>query len=255
MKIDDTTPQRADKTPAYGSNEPSASYAKGSLDSPDLKFLNMMLSLGASNTPASRTPVIKGHIEVSAFPTDKPSAENSPSDTKAQTKIAESKAEMARLYDEISRVRVANELDMLQSDLKAGDLQFLEQVLLAGLPYQGGVPFQQLIAVNAQGQPEFSKLNTSDNLSQLLTKAYKSGRPLRVELDSRSSVVLKFHGGKVSAEFLTQDPGMALYLKQYMDELRHRLINEKELPIAQLSYQNDENSSKQEHDKDNEQSQ
>ncbi len=237
MKINETPFQVTDGESASVTN----SQGKGRLENPDLNFMNMMLSVSRSSSALSGASLLKGQVSVTepALETSETVDEVSSSSKK---NMKEAKAEMTRLYDELSRVRVNNELEMLQGELKSGDIQFLEQVLLAGLPYQGGVPFQQVMPIDGQGRPDFGKLGSSEDLSALLEKSYKSGRPLRVELDGRSSVVLKFQGGKVSAEFLTQDPAMAMYLKQYMDELRQRL-SEKDLPVAQLTYRDDKGDS------------
>ncbi len=239
MKINQSPSTQTEPIPANPATGQSA--GKGSLDLPDVSFLNMMMNLGSLRSHSSDGS-LKGHVEMTemtAEPTGEEPGVEQESRGVHSDKKAGAKSEVTRLYDELSRIRVKNELEMLQGELKAGDLQFLEKVLIAGLPYQGGIPFQQVMTLNSEGLPAFGKLDASETLSSLLEKAYKSGRSLRVDLDGKSAVVLKFHAGKVSAEFLTKDPAMALYLKEYMDTLRNRL-EEKELPVAQLTYRNDD---------------
>lgn len=202
-------------------------------DAVDLKFLEMLTGMNR----AAAQKVLQGQVEVSAQepePLEKPARSSSAVPLSVNTKMDEARVELAKLYDELTQINVKKELEMLQGRLSADDVQFLQQIVIAGLPYQGGVPVGQILTVGGQGRPTFEGLGISTGLSDLLEKAWKSGRSLRVDMDAQSSVILRFHQGKVSAEFLTQDQGMALLLKQAMDDLRQRLET-KNLPVGTLS--------------------
>jgi hypothetical protein len=243
MKIPDKLPENGAtpaETPARRRN-----YAwDPRLEEMDFRFFDV---LGQAGLNGSRR-MLTGQVAVSA-PAPAPAKKAEPErESEIQKKVTSAKVEVAKLYDEISRVRVNRELEMLQGELTIQDVRFLEQFLVSGLPggifYQGGMPLQQMLPLNHQGGLDLERLPASKGLGELLEKAYKQGRSLRIDLDPRSSVILKFHQGRVSAEFLTQDQGMALYLKQYMDDLRQRLES-KSLPVGTLTYRDEDKNQEQ----------
>ncbi|MBY0450834.1 MAG: hypothetical protein K2X01_09455 [Cyanobacteria bacterium] len=131
------------------------------------------------------------------------------------------------------------------SSLTANDARFLQQVLLLGLPVsmmqankgnQAGTSFSSAILDSTMSADSASVTRgLSKGLSEALKTAYKSNQSVRIDIDNQASVVLKFSQGKVSAEFLSSEHTMTLYLKQHLDELRQRLAA-KNLPVGDVLY-------------------
>lgn len=82
----------------------------------------------------------------------------------------------------------------------------------------------------------YTSLNFSKNLSEALEKAYKNNRPIRIDFEKDTSVILKIDkDGKVSAQFLSTDKMMELLLKDNLYLLRAKLDKEG-LPYNELNY-------------------
>jgi hypothetical protein len=91
---------------------------------------------------------------------------------------------------------------------------------------------------NAEGSDEvkpYLGIRQSKGLAELIEQASKTGKPIRVELDADSMVILKIRQGQVAAEFSSSDPAMALYLKQHLASLKAECA-EKQLPVSDLLY-------------------
>ena len=131
------------------------------------------------------------------------------------------------------------------SSLTVNDARFLQQVLLHGVPVsimqankgnQAGTSFSSSILDSSMSADSASLTRgLSKGLSEALKTAYKSNQSVRIDIDNQASVVLKFSQGKVSAEFLSSEHTMTLYLKQHLDELRQRLAA-KNLPVGDVLY-------------------
>jgi hypothetical protein len=85
------------------------------------------------------------------------------------------------------------------------------------------------------GDSSYRNMAVSQGLEKLLEAAQKSAKPIRIALDDQSAVILKIRQGKVSAEFLSSDPQVALQLANHIHSLRQRLMD-KGLPVEQLDY-------------------
>ncbi len=229
MKIPDS-PYHFGNEPVLPGSPPSRERM---FDDADLRFLEMLTGMNR----ATAEKILQGQVSVSVPDSPKPEKTGKSSEAAllpVSTKMDQARVELAKLHEELSRVNVQKDLEILNGDLTDADVQFLQQVLVAGLPYQGGVPVSRLMTLDGQGRPVFEGLEVSKGLSDLLEKAWKTGRSLRVDMNAQSSVILRFHQGKVSAEFLTQDQAMALFLKQSMEDLRQRL-EARSLPVGTLS--------------------
>lgn len=209
-------------------------------DGVDLRFLDLLSDLGGTRLTRSALatltvndpPSASGKSPNAQSKTSADATANvaTPSATPpANTPLASRDAEAG------SAASTQRELSALSDDLTRTDLRVLDQWAIAAMGLPGGVPMQQLFALNAQGKPEFSRAGLSERFAHLMEKAYSENRSVRVELDSRSSLILRFSGGQVSAEFLTQDQAMAHTLRQTLDALRQRLA-ERQLPVSGLTY-------------------
>jgi hypothetical protein len=139
---------------------------------------------------------------------------------------------------------VKKDLEQMMGDMTPEDVAYLKTINPNGLPIAPPVPLNQLIPVDDEGKPQFDKIPASKGLSEILEKAYKTGRPIRVELDNGGSIILKIKAGKVSAEFIATDQANALYLKQQLAELKQRMES-KNLPVGQLDARKEGRSKKQ----------
>lgn len=232
MKIDETNPH------AFGREMDTARLAKlpqvQSLDEMELSFLDLLSTNRAAAEAAAalespvdftgRVQVVERELLTESQAKDKPVEK--PAATQPETVATASAA----------REQVRKELELLKIDMTAEDMRFMKEQVIPGLPIlQGSVPISQVFSVKEEGGLETRGLAVSNKLTELIEQGIKTGRPVRVELDGQSSVVLKFRNGRVSAEFMSSDKATAMYLKQNLDELRSRL-EAKNLPVDLLQY-------------------
>jgi hypothetical protein len=87
--------------------------------------------------------------------------------------------------------------------------------------------------------PNYQMMNFSRNLSEMLNKAYKTNRPVRIDFENKSSVIIKIdREGKLSAQFLSSDKVMEMLLRDNLYQLRAK-FEEEGLPFNDLSYKNE----------------
>ncbi|WP_303673031.1 flagellar hook-length control protein FliK [Vampirovibrio chlorellavorus] len=121
-------------------------------------------------------------------------------------------------------------------DLTLLDIQYLKQEVIPGLPILvGQVPFNTVFPTGGDGEISYKGFDVSPKLSELIEKGFKTGRPIRVELDATSALVLKIRNGQVSAEFVSADRAAAFAVQQQLDELRNRMTA-RNLPVGTLEY-------------------
>lgn len=120
--------------------------------------------------------------------------------------------------------------------LTQNDLKVLHQ-LVQGLP----MSMQQMLGIMSPAmmeqfpQAHYKSLGVSKGLAEMLEQAYKSQRPLRVNLSDNTAVILRLgRNGRVSAEFMTSDQAAELLYRQHLQELKNRLES-KQLPYGQLT--------------------
>ncbi|MDX2085513.1 MAG: flagellar hook-length control protein FliK [Candidatus Melainabacteria bacterium] len=153
-------------------------------------------------------------------------------------------------------------LSLTTEDLNPLDEKLLRWLLNPSGEALGQVPppvqmmLQQVVSSVADSAEEgaqaarLARLAFSEKFSATLKEAYRTGQPIRVDLDGRSAVVLRLHRGKVSAEFV--GGSAAQYsLQSQLDELKQRL-SAKNLPVGDLTQR--EQSSRQPSQQNNSQS-
>lgn len=210
-----------------------------SLEDFDLSFLELLNTL-----PGAPAPVEKAEVPETARPAEKPKAETrgEPAKVKGHLRLVEAPA--APPAEETPEA-VEEALTLLRRDLSDLDVQYMKQVVIPGLPIvMGSVPFQSIFPAGEDGQISYRGFEISPQLDELIREGYKSGRPIRVELDKATAVVLKIRNGQVSAEFMSTDKTMALYMKQELDDLRHRMAM-RNLPVGTLEYRDPHQSRRQ----------
>jgi hypothetical protein len=213
----------------------------GFLDDMDLSFLSLLNNLQGADKAKARpgTPWEMGmdtlepdakHVLAASIRLAGESAKTPP-DPSAPAPVSEANPD--------AEVREA--LALLESELTPYELDVLKSLAaLPGMPAIPSVSLNALMQASGEaGGPEFGKIGVSKGLAALLEKAYKTGQPIRVEMDRGSSIILKIHNGKVSAEFLTADQATALYMKQHLAELRNKM-DAKNLPVGTLEYRQDD---------------
>ncbi len=118
--------------------------------------------------------------------------------------------------------------------LSAQDLRIIQN--LTQVPYTGVVPVNNLSPSLLEHLPQgsYKSLDVSRTLMETLEKAYRSQRPIRVDLADNASVILRLgRDGRVSAEFVALDRAAELYFRQSIQELRNRL-EARQLPYGEL---------------------
>jgi hypothetical protein len=145
-------------------------------------------------------------------------------------------AKAASAQDEEYNTHVDRDMTLTKDDLSLLDIQYLKQEVIPGLPILvGSVPFNTIFPEGADGEISYKGFDLSPKLTELIEKGYKTGRPIRVELDPNSALVLKIRNGQVSAEFVSNDKAAVFVMQQELDELRNRMAA-RNLPVGTLEY-------------------
>ena len=193
----------------------------------DLNRTFLELLTMSSNTASNNSPPSSAHPEddphalfvpLSAESvTPKDQSDTVPTD-RIPAPVQTSTADPERRADDVDRDRAV--LEMLLSD---ADRQYFQQVVIPGLPIlMGSVPFERVFP--PRGETSYRGMTLSPRMAELIEQGYRTGHPVRVDLDEHSSVVLKIRDGRVSAEFVALDKGAALVMQQELDRLRNRML-------------------------------
>jgi hypothetical protein len=256
MKIDETQPNSSqtqeiqELAMAYKALKAQATGGMSGMsgfDDGDMGFFSMLTSLEKKKQGVESgaldllSPMTGEDIQAQAA---KALAENALQTTNKANDSLLNTVQGALAIDGSDAKTVKKDLEQMMGDLTPEDAAYLKTINPNGLPIAPPVPLNQLIPVDDEGKPQFDKIPASKGLSDMLEKAYKTGRPIRVELENGGSIILKIKAGKVSAEFIATDQANALYLKQQLAELKQRMES-KNLPVGQLDARREERSKKQ----------
>jgi hypothetical protein len=89
---------------------------------------------------------------------------------------------------------------------------------------------------NTTADVSYKSLNVSKSLVNLIDYAYKSQKPVRLDFEGNSSVILKIDiEGKLTAEFISSDKAMESLLKSSILQLRNKMDNEG-IPYRDIYY-------------------
>lgn len=202
------------------------------LDELDMSFLELLGSITGSVKPnAAKRDA--GSVEQAAETGDakKEVMAEATNATKLSTEKNSSKTGSEHL-----NTQVDPDMALIREQLSLLDIQYLKQEVIPGLPIlMGSVPFNSIFPQGADGEISYKGFDISPKLAELIEKGYKTGRPIRVELDPNSALVLKIRNGQVSAEFVSADKAAAFVMQQELDELRNRMAA-RNLPVGTLEY-------------------
>lgn len=96
--------------------------------------------------------------------------------------------------------------------------------------------FNNLIIDYNKSDISKNSLNFSQKMAETLEKAYKTNRPIRIDFENQSSVILKIDkDGKLSAHFISSDKVMEMLLKDNLYALRAKFEKEG-LPYKEFSF-------------------
>jgi hypothetical protein len=141
----------------------------------------------------------------------------------------------------------------LKNDFNQEDIKFLKTMVEN--------PSMMLQSINPQncqmtfaipdmgGGVSYKSFDFSKGLSNLIEYAQKSQKPVRINFDEDSSVILKISKeGKLSAEFVSNNAAMEFILRNNIPNLRNKMDKEG-LPYDNISYKEDDSNNKKEKDK------
>ena len=124
--------------------------------------------------------------------------------------------------------------------LKKEDINFLTtcfenpSITLNNLNFQN---LQANLAVqNQNNQVSYKSFNVSKGLFNLIEYSFKSQKPVRLDFNGNSSVILKMNNdGKLIAEFISNDKAMEYLLKSSIPNLKDKLDTEG-IPYEEIFY-------------------
>lgn len=228
MKIEDSPYNFSNQFSVEKVKRPSS--AEAMLDAFDLSFLDLLTSVTDTSPQTVVTP--EESLPVKQKETPKPTEKIA--EKPKLTLVEPSRKTEHTTEDPVTRVE--KDMTLLNTDLTTVDQQYLKQVVIPGLPIlMGSVPFESIFPTDSSGNISYKSFEISPKLAELIEKGYKTGRPIRVELDPNSAVVLKIRNGQVSAEFVSADKTASIVMQQELDQLRNRMIA-KNLPVGNLEY-------------------
>ena len=104
---------------------------------------------------------------------------------------------------------------------------------------------QNLIKFADEIGPTYKTQQTSQILTDLISKAYNEQKPVRIDFDNNVTVVLKVDTkGKVSAEFIPGDKAVEMYLRNNIGFLKQR-FDDQNIPYNDILYRHSNNGNKQ----------
>ena len=119
--------------------------------------------------------------------------------------------------------------------LQASDWPILQNVLQVAPVQAQALNTLNSATVEQSSQTFYKSLGGSEALQEMLKQAYKTQRPVRVDLSETASIILRLgKDGRVSAEFMPMDQAASFFFQQNLQDLKARL-DSKQLPYGQLS--------------------
>ena len=133
------------------------------------------------------------------------------------------------------------ELNLDLSSLKKDDIEFFKMcvdnpAMLVSQMNNQNFQINFATAASEAGQISYKSLNLSKDLFNLIEKAYQSQKPIRLDFDGDSSVILRIDAqGRLGAEFMSSDKAMESLLKSSIPNLAHKFDTE-EIPYTKIIY-------------------
>lgn len=225
------------------------------LDDMDLSFLDLLTNLTA-DTRASAVRALTETAAPDKLKDKEKAGKATSADSGKVTRLPVQNSSTKTGEGEFN-TRVDDDFSLSRDELSVLDVQYLKQQVIPALPILvGSVPFNSVFPAGPDGEISYKGFDVSSGLAELIEKGYKTGQPIRVELDNQSAVVLKIRNGQVSAEFVSTDKAGAFVMQQELDDLRNRMAA-RNLPVGTLEYkyqdprQNRQNQSDQENSSGN----
>jgi flagellar hook-length control protein FliK len=234
MKIEDSPYHFNGASPVDKLRRTSQSSAlDAAFDNYDLSFLDLLTSVVSENLNDAVSDT------ESADETTKEKSKAAAA-TESKEKAATPKLSLVTQptsTEESAASRVEQDMVMFKDEMTDIDVQYMKQAVIPGLPILvGSVPFSSVFPGGTDDQEiSYRGFDISPKLAELIEKGYRTGRPIRVELDANSSVVLKIRNGQVSAEFVSNNQAAAFAMQHELDDLRNRMAA-RNLPVGLLEY-------------------
>jgi hypothetical protein len=142
------------------------------------------------------------------------------------------------LIKELSKSKHVTKINL--DDFKKEDIDFLKtcfenpSIVLNNINSQN---FQVNLAIqNSDGQVSYKSFDVSKGLFNLIEYSFKAQKPVRLDFNGDSSVILKMNkAGKLTAEFISNDEAMAYVLKSSIPSLKNKLDSEG-IPYEEIFY-------------------
>jgi len=233
MRIENSSLQPSGSSSPIDKLRRPASSVDTTMDDLDLSFMDLLSNIIAEsplNVPEASAPE---KLPEKEKPVEKT---NSTKESQAGSKLSLVGRASHTAKDE-PMDSVDHDMAILKDALSDTDIQYMKQAVIPGLPIlMGSVPTSSVFPSDGDGEISYRGFDVSPKLAELIEKGYRSGRPIRVEVDNDSAVVLKIRNGQVSAQFVSTDKNAGAALQQGLDDLRNRMLA-RNLPVGQLEYQ------------------
>lgn len=130
-----------------------------------------------------------------------------------------------------------NEIKVNANNLKKEDIVFLRTCLENPSIMLNAQNLQADYAVqNQNGQVSYKSFDVSKGLFNLIENSFKAQKPVRLDFNGNSSVILKMNNdGKLIAEFMSTDKATEYLLKSSISNLKDKL-DTKGIPYEEIFY-------------------
>ena len=210
-------------------------------DNPDLSFLDLLTQIGGQD-PLAQTPINKAATPEKSKDDKKASISSIKITSETQqVQAAQEAPKTSDAHHASDAVTMKDLLEgkltekvLLMDDLTDVDQNYIRERMIPNLPIlMGQVPADSVFPKGKDGGISYQGFEISDGLADMIKHGYKTGQPIRLELDANSSLVLRIRNGQVSAEFVAADQGAAMAMQNDLNELRQRMAA-RNLPVGNI---------------------
>lgn len=167
----------------------------------------------------------------------------------AQTGFPQEPGTKSTFFEAMHQLKADNMISLNFESISKDDIEFFKlisdkkEITINNLtPQDNKISLTTL--QEGQQQVSYKTINISKGLFNLVEYTFKTQKPVRLDFQGTSSVILKVNNeGKLTAEFMTNDAAMEYALKSSIPGLRQKMDSEG-IPYQEISYRDNKKQNK-----------